>query len=169
MDSMMRAFDRSLLAMDRLVPGATILKAGRTISLVGVILPLLLIGLLKFTDIEIDALKPVIAYTPWLVWLYPVFGEAGASFFLGIVELITALLLIASVWSPRAGVVGGLLALLTFTVTVSTMLALPIWEAGSGGFPFLNGFGQFLIKDVALLGIAAIVLGDSIRRLHPGA
>lgn len=168
MDSMMRAFDHSLLALDRLVPGATILKAGRAISLVGVILPLLLIGLLKFTDIEIDALKPVISNTPWLVWLYPVFGEAGASFFLGIVELITALLLIASVWSPRAGVVGGLLALLTFTVTVSTMLALPIWEAGSGGFPFLNGFGQFLIKDVALLGIAAVVLGDSIRRLRSG-
>ncbi len=82
-------------------------RLGRVIALVGVVLPLLLIGGLKFTQLEAEALKPLIGGTPWLAWLYPVFGEAGASSLLGVVEIATALLLLASPWSPRAGVVGG--------------------------------------------------------------
>jgi uncharacterized membrane protein YkgB len=140
-------------------------EVGRGIALAGVVLPLLLIGALKFTVIEIEALKPLISGTPWLAWLYAVFGEAGASYLLGVVEIITAILLVASPWWPRAGVLGGALATLTFATTVSIMAALPVWEAASGGFPLLNGIGQFLIKDVALLGIALVVLGESVTRV----
>ena len=138
---------------------------GRVVSLAGIVLPLFLIGILKFTQIEIDALKPLISGTPWLAWLYPAFGEAGAAYLLGGVELITAILLVASPWSARAGVVGGALGALTFAVTVSTMFALPIWEESLGSFPWLNATGQFLIKDVALLGVSLLVLGESLTRL----
>jgi uncharacterized membrane protein YkgB len=127
-----------------------------------------MIGALKFTQIEIDALKPIIGGTPWLAWLYSVFGEAGASYLLGTVEIITAGLLIASPWSARAGVVAGALGSLIFATTCSTMLALPIWEDASGGFPWLNALGSFLIKDVALLGVSLVVLGESIARLFAG-
>jgi uncharacterized membrane protein YkgB len=149
----------------RILRAVTVTAAGRGIALAGAVLPLLMIGILKFTEIEIDALKPVISGTPWLAWLYPVFGEAGASYFLGIVEIATAVLLVASRWSLQAGVVGGTLATLTFATTVSTLFALPIWEEASGGFPWLNMLGQFLIKDVALLGISLVVLGESLARL----
>jgi uncharacterized membrane protein YkgB len=128
-----------------------------------------MIGILKFTPIEVDALKPLIGGTPWLAWLYPVFGESGASYLLGAVELLTAALLIASPWSVRAGVAGGALATLTFTVTVSTMLALPIWEQGLGGFPWLNTTGSFLIKDVALLGVSLVVLAENVAQLRADA
>ncbi|QQP93825.1 DUF417 family protein (plasmid) [Skermanella sp. TT6] len=138
---------------------------GRGVALAGVVLPLFLIGILKFTQVEIDALKPLIGGTPWLAWLYPVFGEAGAAYLLGVVELVTAALFTASPWSARAGVVAGALGTLTFAVTVSTMLALPIWEGPLGGFPWLNATGQFLIKDVALLGVSLLVLGESLARL----
>jgi uncharacterized membrane protein YkgB len=37
-----------------------------------------------------------------------------------------------------------------------------------GGFPALNGAGQFLIKDVALLGISLVVMGDSLTRAASG-
>jgi reactive chlorine resistance protein C len=46
------------------------------------------------------------------------------------------------------------------------MFALPIWEPGSGGFPWLNATGSFLIKDVTLLGVSLVVLGESLARLH---
>ena len=140
------------------------LQAGRAVALLGVVLPLLLIGLLKFTQYEIDALKPLISGTPWLAWLYPVFGEAGASYLLGTVELFTAALLLASPLFPRAALAGGALAAGTFAVTVSTMFALPIWEASLGGFPYVNALGQFLIKDVALLGVSLYIFAESLAR-----
>jgi reactive chlorine resistance protein C len=140
-------------------------RSGRALALTGVVLPLLLIGGLKFTQFEIDALKPLIGGTPWLAWMYPAFGEAGASYFLGTVEIATALLLIASIKFPRAGVVGGALAALAFLVTTSTLFVMPIWEATLGGFPALSGVGQFLIKDIALLGISLVVLAESLARI----
>jgi uncharacterized membrane protein YkgB len=109
-------------------------------------------------------LKPLITGTPWLAWLYPVFGEAGASYLLGVVEILAALLLAASPWSARAGIAGGALGVVTFFTTSSLLIALPIWEAASGGFPWLNGLGSFLVKDIALLGIALVVLGESLGR-----
>jgi reactive chlorine resistance protein C len=138
--------------------------AGRFVGLVGVVLVLLTIGGLKFTQVEIEGLKPIIGSTPWLAWMYPAFGEAGASYLLGVVELATAVLLMLSPWSARAGIVGGALATLTFFVTTTILFAAPIWETASGGFPWINPLGQFLIKDVALLGVALGILGESLGR-----
>jgi reactive chlorine resistance protein C len=140
-----------------------LIRAGRMIAFAGVVLPLLLIGGMKFTAVEIEALKPLISPTPWLAWMYPVFGEAGASYLLGIVEIATAVLLLASPWSAKAGILGGALAAITFFVTCSIMLAFPIWEP-TLGFPALGPAGQFLIKDIALLGVSLVVLGECLAR-----
>ncbi|MCZ8254899.1 MAG: DUF417 family protein [Polaromonas sp.] len=141
-----------------------VMAAGKVVALLGVVLPLLLIGALKFTPYEIDALKPLISGTPWLSWLYPVFGFSGASYLLGVTELVTAALFLASPWSTRAAVLGGALGSLIFAVTVSTMFAMPIWLTDQGGFPWLNPVGQFLIKDVALLGVSLLVLAEGLSR-----
>ena len=151
------------------LPGASALSrrvvaAGRGIALAGVVIPLVMIGILKFTQYEIDALKPLIGATPWLAWLYAVLGYAGTSYLLGIVELITAALFIASPWSARAGLAAGALGTLAFATTTSTLLAFPIWEPSLGGFPYLNFTGTFLIKDVALLGVSLVVLGEGLAR-----
>lgn len=149
-------------------PGSTasrVRQAGRAVALAGVIAPLFMIGILKFTQFEIEALKPLISHTPWLTPLYSIFGYAGASYFLGVVEIATALLFLASPWSPRSGVVAGVLGTITFLLTVSIMVAIPIWEAAAGGFPWLNSAGGFLIKDVSLLGISLVVLGDSLLEI----
>ena len=156
------------------LPGASALSrrvvaAGRGIALAGVVIPLVMIGILKFTQYEIDALKPLIGATPWLAWLYAVLGYAGTSYLLGIVELITAALFIASPWSARAGLAAGALGSLTFAATTSTLLAFPIWEPSLGGFPYLNFIGTFLIKDVALLGVSLVVLGEGLARNGIGA
>jgi reactive chlorine resistance protein C len=158
------AFDAADLLSRTELPDR-LLFAGRALALAGVVLPLFLIGILKFTQIEIDALKPLISGTPWLSWLHPVFGEAGASYLLGTVELFTVVLFVASPWSARAGVAAGALGTMIFAVTVSTMFALPIWEESLGGFPWLNALGQFLIKDVALLGVSIIVFSEGLARL----
>lgn len=142
-----------------------ILAIARCIALAAVFLPLFMIGYQKFTQHEVEGLIPLIGGTPWLAWMYSVLGTAGASYFLGVVELSTAFLFLASIWSPRAGILAGALGTLTFTTTVSIMLAVPIWEPASGGFPFLNSTGGFLIKDVGLLAISLYVLGTSLQQL----
>jgi uncharacterized membrane protein YkgB len=156
-------------ATSRVSVAEMIRRGGAIVALIGVVLPLVLIGGLKFTQVEIEALKPMIGGTPWLSWMYAVFGETGTSYLLGVVEITTAMLLIAAPWFPRAGVVGGAVAALTFLTTTSLLFALPIWEAAAGGFPALNPVGAFLIKDVALLGVALLVTGESMVRSGVGA
>lgn len=135
----------------------------------GVALPLLLIGHSKFAAFEVEALKPLIGGTPWLAWMYTVLDPVAVSRLLGVIEIVTAILLLASPWMPRAGLLGGALGALTFCVTVSILAALPIWDTGWGGFPALNGLGSFLIKDVALLGISLVVFGECAGRLQESA
>ena len=143
-------------------------RIGRTVATIGIILPLLFIGGLKFTQPEIDAITGLLRMTPWLSWLHPLFGEAGASYFLGIVEISAAILLIASVRSSWAGLLGGALASIIFLVT-SSLISLSIaWDPQFGGFPYLGAAGQFLIKDIALLGIALWVTGISLAELRQG-
>ncbi|WP_287061603.1 DUF417 family protein [Mesorhizobium sp.] len=60
------------------------------------------------------------------------------------------------------------MAALIFLVTCSIMVALPIWEP-TLGFPALGPAGQFLIKEIALLGIALVILGESLNRLNKSA
>jgi hypothetical protein len=101
------AHDRGFAGPQLRALSTKLIRAGRIIAFAGVVLPLLLIGGMKFTAVEIEALKPLISLTPWLAWMYPVFGEAGASYLLGVIEIATALLLLASPWSAIAGVTGG--------------------------------------------------------------
>ena len=52
-----------------------------------------------------------------------------------------------------------------FLTTLSFLVTTPgVWEPSAGGFPALSGKpGQFLIKDLALLGIALWSLGEAWR------
>ena len=44
-------------------------RVGRAVALLGVVLPLLWTGAMKLSQIEMDALQPIIGATPWLAWL----------------------------------------------------------------------------------------------------
>ena len=66
-----------------------------------------------------------------------------------------------------AGLVGSLLAVGMFLSTLSFLVTTPgAWADEIGGFPAIGVLGQFLIKDVALLGIAVWVTGDSLERVR---
>jgi uncharacterized membrane protein YkgB len=82
---------------------------------------------------------------------------------LGIVELTIAILIAARPFSPRASAVGSALGVGMFLTTLSFLATTPgVWEPSAGGFPALSGFpGQFLIKDLALLGISLWSLGEA--------
>lgn len=120
------------------------------------------IGALKFTSYEASGISPLVAHSPFMSWIYHIMSIRTFGSLLGLFELATAVLLALKPWSPKASILGGLLASLLFVSTLSFMFTTPgIGEASAGGFPVLSANGQFLVKDVALLGLSLWLLADS--------
>ena len=72
------------------------------------------------------------------------------------------MLIAVRAFAPRLSAVGSVAAILMFLTTLSFMLSTPgVWQPGYG-FPFLSGAGQFLVKDLLLLGAAIWTAGDSL-------
>src|SRR6516164_5803668 len=121
------------------------------------------IGLMKFTAYEAEGISPFVAHSPLMGWVYGFMSVRGFSAVLGVVEVAAAILIAARPYSPRASVLGSALAVGMFLTTLSFLATTPgVWEPSAGGFPALSGKpGQFLIKDLALLGISLWTLGES--------
>ena len=86
---------------------------------------------------------------------------------LGVVELATAALIAVKPWAPRASIVGSVMAIGMFVVTLSFMFTTPgVMALEAGGFPVLSMVGNFLVKDVVLLAVALWTLGDAVRTLR---
>jgi uncharacterized membrane protein YkgB len=119
-------------------------------------------GAMKFTYYESQGISPLVANSPFMSWLYNIMSIRTFGRLLGSVELFTAALLALKPWFPKASILGGLLASLFFLSTLSFMVTTPdIGEASAGGFPVLSANGQFLMKDIALLGLSVWLLADA--------
>lgn len=140
-------------------------QVGAAVARYGVALVLLAIGLLKFTAAEAAGIGPLVMSSPLLHWMYSVWSMEAASRVIGTIEIVAAVGIAVRSLSPRAAVVGSALAVGTFLVTLSFFLTAPgIWDT-SLGFPFLGGSGQFIVKDVVLLGASLWSLGDAAGTL----
>ena len=125
------------------------------------------IGALKFTAFEARGIEPLVANSPFMGWVYDIVSVTAFSALLGVVEIATAALLAVKPWWPKASLVGSVFAIGLFVATLSFLITTPgVFEASAGGFPVLSSTGQFLIKDVALLGISVWTLADSHRALQ---
>jgi len=127
-----------------------------------------LFGTAKFAAYEAEGVAQIAAHYPLFSWMYPLWGPRGASNVIGTIELATGAALAIGAWSPRVSLLGGLMGMCTFLITLSFMLGAPIFEKELGA-PFLGGTGQFLVKDAVLLaGCYAIAL-TSARRAFAAA
>ena len=118
---------------------------------------------MKFTGYEAEGIRPFVANSPLMSWVYGLMSVQGFSALLGVVEVAIATLIATRPLSARASALGSALAVGMFLTTLSFLVTTPgIWEPSAGGFPALSGFpGQFLIKDLALLGISLWTLGEA--------
>jgi uncharacterized membrane protein YkgB len=124
-------------------------------------------GAMKFTYYESHGISPLIANSPFESWLYDIMSIRTFGRLLGSLELFTAALLALKPWFPKASILGGLVSSLFFVNTLSFMVTTPdIGEASAGGFPVLSANGQFLMKDIALLGLSLWLLADAIDANH---
>jgi len=136
---------------------------GRELARYGLVAVVGWIGFMKFTGYEAEGIRPLVAHSPHLSWVYGLMSVRTFSAVLGVVEIAIALLIAARPFSPRASAVGSALAIGMFLTTLSFVVTTPgVWEPSAGGFPALSAMpGQFLIKDLALLGISLWSLGES--------
>jgi uncharacterized membrane protein YkgB len=120
-------------------------------------------GAMKLTYYESHGISLWVSNSPFMSWIYDIMSVSAWGRVNGTIELITAVLLAVKPWFPKASVVGGILASLFFVVTLSFMITTPgISEASAGGFPVLSANGQFVVKDIALLGLSLWLLADAI-------
>jgi reactive chlorine resistance protein C len=136
---------------------------GRELTRYGLVVVVGWIGLMKFTAYEAEGIHSFVAFSPLLSWVYGLTSVRGFSGVLGVVEVAIALLIAARPFSPHASALGSALAVGMFLTTLSFLVSTPgVWEASLGGFPALSALpGQFLIKDLALLGISLWSLGEA--------
>lgn len=150
-------------------------RVGANMFRYGLSLVFMWIGLLKFTVYEAKNIEPLVMNSPIWAWAHQSLGLQNLSFSIGVIEVsVGVLIALRNVW-PKASAVGSAGAVITFLITLSFMLTTPgVWEPGYG-FPALSALpGQFLAKDLVLLGVSiwtaaeAWRAGTSRRRL-PGA
>jgi uncharacterized membrane protein YkgB len=122
------------------------------------------IGLMKFNPVEAKAIWPLAQHSPLMSWASTAMGVRPFSHLIGVVEVATAVLIALRPVAARGSAVGSALAVGTFVTTLSFLPTTPgVWEASLGGFPAISGMpGQFLIKDVVLLGAAIWTLGEAL-------
>ena len=136
---------------------------GRELARYGLVVVVGWIGLMKFTGYEAEGIRPFVANSPLMSWVYGLMSVQGFSALLGIVEVAIALLIaLRPIW-PRASALGSALAIGMFLTTLSFLVTTPgVWEPSAGGFPALSVLpGQFLIKDLVLLGISLWTFGEA--------
>jgi uncharacterized membrane protein YkgB len=136
---------------------------GYTVSVIGLAMILLWIGIFKFTPTEAKAIEPLVANSFLMSWLYKITSVQGVSNLIGTVEIITAVCLLVHFYVKKAGILGGILSVLTFLTTLSFLFTTP------GVFKIVDGVPItefFILKDVMALGISLMVLGRSFSNAN---
>jgi uncharacterized membrane protein YkgB len=171
-------------------PGST--RVGLHAMRVAIAVIFVWIGALKFAPYEADSITPFVANSPLMSFFYKhpdqyaqhlthegelklaerAWQAANDTYAfsdgLGTVEIAIGLLVLVGLVSRRWGLMGAILAFLTPVVTLSFLVTTPeAWVAALGdaqhGFPYLSGGGRLVLKDVALMAGAWLVVADSAR------
>jgi uncharacterized membrane protein YkgB len=140
--------------------------AGQLVSRYGLVVVLAWIGFGKFAKMEARVL---IEHSPLMAWIYDVVSVGTVAKALGTAEILAAVLIaIRPLW-PRISAVGSAMAVVLFAGTISFLFTTPNLVATHyDGLPVLGAQpGQFLLKDVVLIGVALWTLGDALGGANP--
>lgn len=130
--------------------------AGLMLLRYGLVFFLLLYGGFKFFAFEAQGIQPLVSNSPFLAWLYPLFGLRGTSAVIGVAELLTAVAIASRHWFPRLSGYGSLAASGIFLTTLSFIFTTP------GAISPLSPMNGFLLKDLLLLGAALFTTAEAL-------
>jgi len=156
----------------RWIPVSAIDTIASLLGRYGLVVVIGWIGALKFANYEAHQIQSLVANSPAMGWLYQIFSVYSFSALLGVFEITAAALIAFKPVAPRVSIVGSLMSTLLFLATVSFLFSTPgVSEPAGGGFPALSSRGEFLLKDVPLLGLSFWTLADAIHATmqHPAA
>jgi uncharacterized membrane protein YkgB len=141
---------------------AVLMRAGELVSRYGLVVVLAWIGFGKYVKMEARVL---IEHSPLMSWIYDYLSATTVARGLGTMEIVAALLIALRPVSPRASAIGSALAVVLFMGTLSFLFTTPgVVATHAAGVPVLTAQpGQFLLKDLVLMGVAIWTLGDSLR------
>ena len=139
-------------------------KLGEKITRYGLVTVIGYIGLLKFTPYEAEGIEPFVANNPLTSWMYSVFSVQTTAEIIGVWEIVSAVLIALRPRSSPAAAIGSGMATIMFLTTLSSIVTTPgVWHE-ERGFPFMSAApGQFLIKDLVLLGASLWTLGEALK------
>ncbi len=121
---------------------------------------------MKFTAYEANGIQPLVANSPMMSWVYHLLSIQAFSNGLGVMLIAMAVMIALRPVSALVAAVGSGAAVVMFLTTLSFLVSTPGWEASLGGFPALSVVpGQFLLKDIVLLGAALWSLGDALQQI----
>lgn len=157
------------------------------------------IGGLKAFQYEADGIVPFVANSPFMSFFYsneaPEYKEYKNpegktvqkninwhkenntyifSYGLGTVIVIIGLLTLLGIWSPKIGLLGGILTFGMSIVTLSFLITTPeVYVPNLGGdfptpqygFPYLSGAGRLVLKDIIMLAAGLICASDCAYRI----
>ncbi|WP_101946578.1 YkgB family protein [Mycobacterium sp. 3519A] len=149
---------------DRVLHLPTIDVIAAVLGRYGLVIVIGWIGALKFANFEAHQIQPLVAHSPFMGWLYHFLPVYTFSALLGVFEVAAAVLLAIKPLAPRLSIAGSLMSIVLFVSTVSFLFSTPgVGEPAGGGFPAISLTGEFLLKDIPLLGLSFWTLADSIR------
>ena len=141
-------------------------RIGPNVTRYALVLLLLLFGSAKWSAGEAMAIQPLVAHSPFFGWLYGALSVQGVSIFFGCFEVAAGLLIGLRPWFPTLSGIGSSFCILMFLTTLSFFVTTPGVTAASAN-------GQFLLKDVVLLGASIWTAGEALlagrRRDLPAA
>jgi reactive chlorine resistance protein C len=132
----------------------------------GLVFLLILWGAFKFTAVEANGIQPLVEHSPYLGWLYGVFGVRGTSALFGVFEMSAGVLIATRRWLPRVSGYASLAAAGLFVATLSFLFTTP------GALALTSPVNGFLLKDIVLLGAALLTAAEALgaaRETSPGA
>lgn len=138
-------------------------RFGGTFIRYALVAVLLWIGALKLTQYEAIGVYNHAAHSPLLAWGERLVNARIFSDILGLIEWTFAILIAIRPLSAKLSALGSLGSIAMFLTTLTFLATTPdVWQK-SYGFPFLSPAGQFLLKDLVLLGAAIWTAGESLR------
>jgi uncharacterized membrane protein YkgB len=141
----------------------TVTRVGNLVSRYGLAVVLVLFGGGKY--VKMDS-RVLIEQSPLLGWIYEFLSPQAVAYALGTTEIVTGILIACGLRLPRVSALGSAIAVVLFVGTLSFLFSTKgvVVTFAAGFFPVFSAQpGQFLLKDVVLIGVALWTLGQSLR------